>query len=569
MKKSKLIAIILCLVMLLPMAVACGNNATPSPAPPSQSGTSSAPPASSPSQGATSSAPPAQLPQESIKPPVDPEAVPHRDTLNMAVDSDAGTLNPGYMTAQGLYIAMECVYEALWDFSERDGLIPILMESYEVVAPDHWIVKLRQGVTFSNGNKFTADDVLFSLAYWKTVGANAVRAQSLDAERTAKIDDYTVDLYTQAPFYLMHETGASMFTIFDEESFDEASIASQPIGTGPYVMTEYLTNSHLFLETREDYWGEKPAIKNLNFRVMAESGQIVNALSTNTVDIGRVALSDYAHVNTFPGFNMNARDTGGGVQVLFGAGHKGWFSYLGKDPEKVREARYAVIHAIDPQVILDVCYEGHGREMRCYSPDFCLDFEPAFNDLHPTYSIGYDVELARQYAQSSGLAGQTITLMTNGLPTMRTLAEIVQNMLAAIDVTVVINNTDPGTYQTARYDAEAEFDIACTEGIAPNWRVADGLVNSVRYSAAQSVPGAFPNNEYYLQVAPKTITTPDPAERRELLLETLGMFVENAVAYSFCIFQTAYAISSDIDMGTVTFNLSSGTLRIKALDWAG
>ena len=464
---------------------------------------------------------------------------------------------------------MESVYEPLWEYSERDGLIPVLMDSYEVPEPDHWVVKLKQGVTFSNGNKFNADDVLFSLAYWKTVGANAVRAQSIDATRTVKRDEYTVDLYTLPPFYLMHETGASMFLIFDEESFDETSIVTNPIGTGPYVVKEYVTNSHLFLEKREDYWGEKPEIQNLNFRVMAEPSQIVNALSTNSIDIGRVQLADYEHVNTFPGYNMNARDTGGGVQVLFGAGHKGYFTYLnGKDPQKVKEARYAVIHAIDPQVIIDVCYEGRGREMHCYSPDFCIDFDPAFNDLHDTYSIGYDVELAKQYAQSSGLAGQTITLMTNGLPTMRTLGEIVQNMLAEIGVTVIINNLDPGTYQTARYDAEAEFDIACTEGIAPNWRVADGLVNSVRYSAAQSVPGAFPNNEYYLEVAPKTITTPDPTERHAYLLETITMFMDNAIAYSFCIFQTAYAISSDIDMSTVGFNLCSGQMRIRDLKWA-
>ena len=561
MKKSKLIAILLCLVLLLPMAVACNKDTESTTSSPG-GGTEASPPPSSnagTSQAPTSSEPP--------KPPVNPEA-PRRDTLNIAVDSDPGTLNPAYQAAAtGLYTAMECVYEPLWDFAENGGMIPVLMESYEIVAPDHWVIHLRQDVTFSNGNRMDADDVIFSLAYWKTVGSNAVRVQSIDAERTAKIDDFTIDMYMPY-FYLMHETAGSMFFIFDSKTFDETDIVTNPVGTGPYVVKEYVTNSHLFLETRPDYWGVLPEIQYLNFRVMAEQSQIVNALSTNTIDIGRVALSDYAHVNTFPGFNMNARNTGGGVQVAFNAGHKGFFNYFDNDPQTVREMRYAVIHAIDPQVIIDVCYEGRGREMRCYSPDFCLDFEPAFNDIHETYSIGYDVELARMYAQSSGLAGQTVTLMTNGLPTMRTLAEIIQNMLAEIDVTVIINNTDPGTYQTAQYDAEAEYDIRCTEGIAPNWRVCDGLVNSVRYSAAQTVPGAFPNNDYYLEVAPKTINTPDPAERRGYLLETLTMFVENAVAYAVCIFDTAYAVSSDLDINSVDFNLCSGQMRYQDLKWA-
>jgi len=561
MKTRKFLAILLCLVLALPLAVACNNGtSTNTPAVSSSAQESSSAPASS-------STPAPALPSETPKPPVN-SAAPARDTLNIAVESDAGTLNPAFMPANGFYPALECIYQSLWDFSEKDGLIPVLMESYDVVAPDHWIVHLRHGVTFSNGDPFTADDVIFSLNYWEGVGSQAVRVQGIDPARTAKIDDYTVDFYTPAPYYLMATTGNSMFSIFDSKAFDETAAATKPIGTGPYVLKEYVTNSYLNLERRDDYWGDKPEIQYLNFHVLAEPSQVVNSLSTGEIDIGRVALSDYDHVSTLPGYNMSARDTGGGVQVLFGAGHKGYFSYLNNDPDKVREARYAVIHAIDPQVIIDVCYEGIGRIMHCYSPDFCLDFEPAFNDLNETYSKGYDLDLAKQYAQDSGLAGQTITLMTDGRPTMKQLAQIIQNMLAQIDVTVVINNTDAGTYQTARYDAEADFDIACTEGIAPNWRVCDGLVNSVRYSAAQTVPGAFPGNEDYLKTAPLCITTADDAQRREYLLQTLQAFEDNAVAYAFCIFKTAYAVSSDLDMNTVGYNLSSGQMRFIDLKWA-
>ena len=567
MKKRKLIAVLLCLVLLLPVAVACNNgtgNSTDSAPPASTNQTSSEAPASDAGTQSSPASPAPTISVEPPKPPVDPQV--QRDTLTIAVESDAGTLNPGYM-ARGLYTAIECVYEPLWDYSETRGMIPVLMDSYEEVAEDHWIVHLKQGIKFSNGNPLTADDVIFSLDYWRTTGSNAVRVQSIDADRTAKIDDYTVDMYTPG-YYLFHLTAASMFLIFDSESFDETDIVTNPVGTGPYAVKEYVTNSHLFLERRDDYWGPPPEIQYLNFRVIAEPSQIVNAISTNTIDIGRVQLADYAYVSGLPGFNMSSRNTGGGVQIGFNAGRKGYFNYFDKDPEKVKEARYAVIHAIDPQVIIDICYYGIGREMRCYSPDFCIDWEPAFDDLHPTYSIGYDVELARQYAQSSGLAGQTIRLMTNGLPNMRTLAEIIQSMLSEIDVNVEILNLDVATYQTAQYDAEGDYDIRCTEGIAPNWRICDGIINSVRYSAANSAPGAFPDNEHYLEVAPLCISTYDDALRREYLIETLYTFVDNALAYAVCMSETAYAISSDIDMSTVNYNLSSGELRLQDMLWA-
>ncbi|NLA87422.1 MAG: ABC transporter substrate-binding protein [Clostridiales bacterium] len=548
MKLKKLVVILLCLVMILPILFACN-------------GTTDNTPSTTASPGAPTSAP--EQPSSDIKPPATEVT---RDTLTIAVDNDDGSLSPAHLTG-GLYTAMECIFEPLWDFTEDGELIPVLMESYEVTAEDCWRIKLRQGVTFSNGNVFNADDVIFSLKFWKTVGVNAVRVQSIDDTRTVKIDDYTIDLY-QPYFYVMHNTAASMFMIYDEESFDENKFALNPIGTGPYVVKDYVTNSHLFLERRDDYWGTAPDVQFLNFRVMAEPAQVVNGLSTNDLDVGRIQLSDYAYIDSLDGFNIHSQARGGGVQLWFNSGHKGAFTFIDKDPQKVREMRYAIFHAIDPQAIIDLLYEGRGRLMYCQAPDFCQDFEPAFNKLTSTYAEGYNVELAQQYADSSGLTGATVTMMTNGLPTMVNLAEILQNMLDKIGVTVVINNTDPATFNTEQYSKEAEYDIRVGEGIAPNWRVADALVNGVRYSEALTVPGAFPDNDYNLELAPKTISTFDDAQRREYLLETLTKFQEEAIGYSLCMYDTSYTVTSDVDFNSIRFNLCSGYIRYKDIKWA-
>ena len=206
--------------------------------------------------------------------------------------------------------------------------------------------------------------------------------------------------------------------------------------------------------------------------------------------------------------------------------------------------------------------------MQSYAPDFCIDFLPQFNDMHPTYSIGYDPDLAMQYAESSGLAGQTLTLLTDGLPHMVTTAEIVQDMFSQIGVTIDIRNYDPATLWTTRNDPEAVFDLYIEEGISPNWRVADGIVNGVRYSPILSAPGAFPNNEYYLELAPKTLHTYDEALRLQYLEEALYTFMDNAITYSLFMYETAIAISTDIDTSSVRFILASGEIRNRDLRWA-
>jgi len=368
-------------------------------------------------------------------------------------------------------------------------------------------------------------------------------------------------------FYVAHMTATTMFMMFDEESFDEDSLNLNPIGTGPYVLKEYVNNSHIYVERRDDYWGETPDIKTIQFKFISEPSQIVNGLETGTIDVANISLADFDYVSQMPNYELEERYVGGGIQIGFNSGRKGYFNRY-EDPEKSLEARYAVIHAIDPQVIIDIVYEGHGVIMDCYSPFFCIDWEPALDNIHPTYSEGYNTTLAQQYADSSGLTGKTIKLMISSLPANVMIAEIIQDMLSKIGVTVEILSYDAATVNTMGYDPEAEHDFSIGFGICPNWRIADGLVNGVRFSPVLSAPGAFPNNEYYLQLAPLTYYTADDAQRREYLIELLTLYTENALSYSLCMYSTVTAISKDIDRSSIERTICNGWIRYDWVKWA-
>ncbi|MCB0035041.1 MAG: ABC transporter substrate-binding protein, partial [Anaerolineales bacterium] len=136
--------------------------------------------------------------------------------------------------------------------------VPYLLESWE--ANDDvtvWTLNLRQGVTFNNGDEFTADDVMFNFSQWldPEVGSSMLGLLSyLDGmDSVEKVDDYTVRLNLNAPNigvpeHLYHYPAAIMHRNF------EGDFIRQPIGTGPFVLEEWVDGERAVLTRREDYW---------------------------------------------------------------------------------------------------------------------------------------------------------------------------------------------------------------------------------------------------------------------------------------------------------------------------
>lgn len=527
------LVILLCCIMALSL-FACGKSSTPS-------GSPSAAPSSAPASK-------------------DAPAAPAKDTINIAIRNDSGTLNACNMTSDA-FAAVCCIQEPLWDVTENNEVILLLAESVEQVSDTQFTIHLRKGVTFSNGNPFTASDVVFSIGLHKAAGATGQpRVQTVDAEKTKAIDDHTLDLRL-LDSNCANWTILSQFIIYDEESYDPEKANLNPIGTGPYVLKEYVPNSHINLERREDYWGPKPDAKYLNFKVLSETSQRVNALETGLVDIAPLATEDVEYAKTLPGFNVDARYTGNYKLLGFNFGEKSAF-YRNVD------ARKAVVHAIDPQAIIDAVFLGQGVVMNACVPDICFDYESRFNDLDDTYKIGYNPDLARQLAQSSGLAGKTIKLMTDGSAESIKMAEIAQSMLSEIGVTVEINNYDPATVWQMLYDPEAVWDFSIGTGIAPNRRVGDLLLNGVRYSPTMSAPGAFEGVEEYLQKAPLCMSTLDDKERSEILYDMLGRYQRNVLSFALCNVSYSNAYSKAIDPGSIVYTMGTGAARLADMKFA-
>lgn len=535
---KKLIALLLALVMVFAL-VACGGN--------SESKTDSKTDSTTPSDSSSSDSSSSDAGKTSEG----------DDTLYVAVTSDAGTLSPA-LIGTGTYGIVAQIQEPMWDVDQDGNVIYILAESVDFVSDTEQIIHLRHDVKFHNGNPFTASDVLFSMNLHNNSGfTGQPRVQTVDFEKTNVVDDYTLDLHLIAPT-ICNWTVLSQCYIYDEESYDEAQAASAPMGTGPYKFVSYVPNSELICERNDEYWGEKPDFKYINCKILAEASQRVNALETGLIDVGQISIADHDYVSGLDNLHVLGNYTGNFCALMFNFGEKSAF-YQNAD------ARRAIVHATNSEAILNTVYLGLGKMMHAVVVDYCFDFEDRFNDISETHSIGFNMDVAKQLADSSGLTGQTLTILTDGTTDNIRCAEMLQGMYSEIGVKLEIQSYDSATLFTMMYDPTADWDMFIGIGMAPNRRCGDQLLNGVRYFETMKAPGAFENNEEYLALAPDCMSLQDEKELSDLLYRMMKWYDDEVLSYSMFDIENFNVVSSKVDPDSVVMSVGLSSIRYSQL----
>jgi peptide/nickel transport system substrate-binding protein len=532
-KTQKLLALLLATLFILSLMTACGEKPTTET---SASPSPSAPPASS-------------EPSPSTEP--SPAVDPNRE-LNIQAMQDNGTLFPLGVTG-GFIAPLYAFYEPLYDTRVDGTRRWMLATGLDRISDLQYTLTIREGVKFNNGNPLTADDVMFTMEQCAADPQFFLNVKVVDFEKTKVTGEYTIDLwYTQ--YNASQEPGFASMLIMDKESFDEVKLSTEPIGTGPYVVKEYVVNSHLSVTARDDYWGGTPNIKNINFKVINEASQIVNALETKDVDMaGPIQVSDVEYVKEL-GYNVTMIN-GGYPDVTL-------FSCLPGGPLESKEARWAVSHAIDRQAIVDVVYEGLSTVAVYPASQFDQDFEDRFANIHDTYSIGYNPEKAKELAEQSGLVGKTLRLITNGATNYNTMAEMIQANLLDIGVKAEIINYDQATYFPTIMDA-ANFDIALFNPAAPSMLAIDILA---MYPTFVPLGWTGPDRDEYGVISMDAIGTYDKTERGNKLFEAIKMWVDIDPWYALTEVVAPRAMSADLT--GIQYNIS-GSIFYQDIAFAG
>ena len=196
-----------------------------------------------------------------------------------------------------------------------DGLIILHPET---LAPAPWIAKswdilsdsqvrfyLNEGITFHNGEALTAEDVAFTFNWIADEANNSPNLTELIwMEDCVVVDEYTVDIFTKAEyapfapgFGTETQSIVPMDTVLDmgDEAFNLA-----PVGSGPFVFTEWLPGDHILVTRNEDYWLVYPNLDTITYRPIPELSVMMLELES-----GGVHIADNMPAADVPRFQAN------------------------------------------------------------------------------------------------------------------------------------------------------------------------------------------------------------------------------------------------------------------------
>lgn len=466
------------------------------------------------------------------------EEVPVKDTLTIAFSQDQGTLDAHYLNTYDIFNGIRMIYEPLWDYN-TDGTIEwVLATGIDYISDTVWHINLREGVKFANGNDFTAEDVVFTLDKANHREGLTEFLPELDLENTKALDDHTVE-FVLKNYDFSYMMGMCKLLMYDKESYNADTVAMEPMGTGPYELESYTVNSNLNLVRRDDYWGEKPAIKYLKMNFYAEDAQKTNALQTGAVDICSVPFQDIEFVQTLEDYNVNLFDEVRARALFFNITEHGFF-------HDNLDARRAVCLALDRGAMCELAYGGYASSPNAPISEGSLDCTDDLLNLG-IYGEGQNLEEAKKLAESSGLVGQTLTLSTPNSSADMVCAQVIERNLAEIGVKVEINTYDFGTWIIKVYDAAEIGDMYLNFTGTPSKTFAQSQSCWYWYALDGDLMECdFPGHDEYDAAADGIMAIRDDAERHDRNLTMAKVNAESLLWYALTDTKLATGYAKDL-----------------------
>jgi peptide/nickel transport system substrate-binding protein len=282
----------LSLALLAVLAVSCGPAAPLSNAPaPTAQAPAVAPKPTSPGAQPTSAPaqPAAPTAQPTTAPAAAPASAPASDTLRV-IEVSLGTESMDPIIATEPPPQVYLIYEPLLRYDPQGNLIPWLAKSWSMSEDGKvWSFNLRPDVKFQNGDEFTSADVKFSLERYISPDSQSAWAplQRNTVDHIDTPDKYTVVVYAKAVsvFYGDFIVGAFMTPKNYFEKVGGDAFTKQPIGTGPWKLTNFAGGSSVELDAYQDYWGTRPVWAKLVLNQVPEEATRIAMLKRGEVDI--------------------------------------------------------------------------------------------------------------------------------------------------------------------------------------------------------------------------------------------------------------------------------------------
>lgn len=439
--------------------------------------------------------------------------------LVIAIEGSVSSMDPANIPDTNAISATRGCYEMLVAFNENQELEGQLAESWEVSEDSlTYTFHLREGVKFSDGTDFNAAAVVANyeriidpennLRQRRTyVVAQEDGSEKFRVESIETPDDYTV-VFKLAEAWSPFINRISQFCIISPAALEEYGndIMNNPVGTGPFICTEWEEGDHTTFERNEDYWGEKAAVDTVTIKEVPEAGSRTAMLQTGEADL----------VYPMPADQIAAIEGSDDVNVFAADSNIMRYVTLNMNIPELQDVkvRQAMNYAIDKEAYVKLMYSGYAKPATSIVPSIIGGYKE-----QTAYT--YDVEKAKELMKEAGYEdGFKLTLWGDNTTQEVKGMTFIKQMLAQINIEVEVLPMEPATINDKIYveKEEAEINMWYVNWSASDFTM-DGSVRSLLHSdmvPPTSANTAYFSDENFDKLIDEGLATADPDKQAEI-----------------------------------------------------
>ncbi|WP_310552150.1 ABC transporter substrate-binding protein [Paenibacillus glufosinatiresistens] len=460
-------------------------------------------------------------------------------SLIIGVAADPVILNPNYAGDRVSLTIDQALFAPL--FQVNNGKKTFYLAESLTPSADNltYTLKLRDGLTWHDGEKLTADDVVFTIEKILDEKQNSFLRESFvvggKPVEAVKVDDLTVEfkLPQASPAFeaaLVQVSPIPKHIFENETDIEKSSKNAAPVGSGPFKFKEYKTGEYLTLERFDNYFGGKPHLDSVTYRIAKDTNAANLALQNGEINVKYLDPQDISTIEATGNFDILPYSEGRLSYLMFNENSD--TGVLGK-----KEVRQALSYALSRDEIIQTAYTSgdYADPAKSFLTPDALFFT---NDV-PTFDN--DTAKAKEMLDAAGVKNLKLRfIVQSGNKVQEAVSLYVQQKLKAVGIEVELQSMDSSAFVQKFNDLKAaDYELVLTGyimGYDPDpYRILFASGGSSNYSHY--------NNPAVDQLFEQGAGEVDPAKRGEIYKKAQVQIAEDAPIYPIAYTKTIVAVS--------------------------